>query len=71
MAASLDRVDRGEQILVRRGNKIYTIIVVEDGEIEITPQLAKKIDMARQEYRNGSTLEFESASAAQQWMDEL
>ena len=71
LAASLDRVDRGEQILVRRGNKIYTIVVVEDGELEISPQLAEKIDMARQEYRNGSTLEFESASAAQRWMDEL
>ena len=71
LAASLDRVDRGEQIMVRRGNKIYAIIVVEDGDLEITPQLAEKIDQARQEYRNGTTLEFENASAAQQWMDEL
>lgn len=71
LAASLDRVDRGEQIMVRRGNKIYAIIVVEDGDLEITPQLAEKIDQARQEYRDGTTLEFENASAAQQWMDEL
>ena len=39
LAASLDRVDKGEQILVRRGSKTYTIIVVDDGELEITPQL--------------------------------
>ena len=71
LAASLDRVDQGEQVLVRRGSKTYTIIVVEDGELEITPQLAAKIEKARQEYRDGATLEFENASAAQQWMDEL
>ena len=71
LAASLDRVDQGERVLVRRGCKIYTIVVVEDGELEITPQLAEKIDKARQEYRDGCTLEFENAAAAQQWMDEL
>lgn len=71
LAASLDRVDNGEQVLVRRGRKLYTIVVVEDGELAITPQLAKKIDKARQEYREGATMEFENASTAQQWMDEL
>lgn len=71
LAASLDRVDQGERILVRRGKKVYTIVVVDDGEIEITPQLAEKIEKARQEYQAGTALEFESASAAQQWMDEL
>jgi len=71
LAASLDRVDKGEQVLVRRGNKTYTIIVVNDGELEVTPQLAAKIEKARQEYRAGTTLEFDNASAAQQWMDEL
>ncbi len=71
MAASFDRVDQGERVLVRRRNKIYTIVAVEDGELEITPQLAEKIEKARQEYQDGTALEFESASAAQQWMDEL
>ena len=71
LAASFDLVDQGERVLVRRRNKIYTIVVVEDGELEITPQLAEKIEKARQEYHEGAALEFESASAAQQWMDEL
>ena len=71
LAAAFDRVDQGDRVLVRRRNKIYTIVVVDDGELEITPQLAEKIEKARQEYREGTALEFESASAAQQWMDEL
>ncbi len=71
LAAAFDRVDQGDRVLVRRRNKIYTIVVVDDGELEITPQLAEKIEKARQEYHEGTALEFESASAAQQWMDEL
>lgn len=71
LAASFDLVDQGERVLVRRRNKIYTIVVVEDGELEITPQLAEKIEKARQEFHEGTALEFEGASAAQQWMDEL
>lgn len=71
LAASFDLVDQGESVLVRRRGKVYTIVVVEDNELEITPQLAKKIEAAREEYRAGRTLEFDSAAAAQQWMNEL
>ena len=71
LAASLDLVDQGESVLVRRRGKVYTIIVVEDNELEITPKLVEKIEKARQEYREGATLEFDSATAAQQWMNEL
>ena len=71
LAASFDLVDKGESVLVRRRGKIYTIVVVEDNELEITPHLAEKIEKAREEYRSGQTLEFENAAAAQRWMDEL
>ncbi len=71
LASSLDRVDNGEQVLVRRGNKIYTIIAVGDSELEFSPQLAERIAQARAEYRKGESLAFENAAAAQQWMDEL
>lgn len=33
--------------------------------------LEAKIENARQEYREGRTLHFENAAAAQKWMDEL
>ena len=71
LAASFDLVDKGESVLVRRRGKLYTIVIVEDNELEITPQLAEKIEKARQEYRDGSMLGFDSAAAAQQWMNEL
>ena len=71
MANSLDRVDAGERVYVRRNRKLYTIIPVEDDDLTITPALAAKIEQARQEHKQGRTLKFESAKDAQQWMDEL
>lgn len=37
----------------------------------ISVKLQKDIDEARQEYKNGETLHFQSAADAQQWMDSL
>lgn len=71
MAASFDRVDAGERILIRRKNRMYTIVPVETDDLTITPELAAKIEKAEQEYREGKTYHFESAAEAQKWMDEL
>ena len=71
LSANFDRVDAGERILVRRRNRVYTIVAVEEDDLTITPELQAKIDKARQEYKEGKTLRFESAEAMQKWMDEL
>jgi len=71
LATSFDRVDSGERIYIRRNRKLYTLVSVEDDDLTITPALAAKIEQARQEHREGKTLKFESAAAAQKWMDEL
>ena len=71
LSANFDRVDAGERILVRRRNRVYTIVPVEDDDLTISPELQAKIDKARQGYKEGKTLHFESAEAVQKWMDEL
>ena len=72
MASSFDLVDAGEKVYINRGSrKTYAIIPVEDGDLTITPALAAKIEKARKEFREGKTLHFETAAAAQKWMDEL
>ena len=71
LSANFDRVDAGERILVRRRNRVYTIVPVEDDDLIITPELQAKIEKARLEYKEGKTLRFESAEAVQKWMDEL
>lgn len=55
LSANFDRVDAGERILVRRKNRVYTIVPVEDDDLTITPELQAKIDKARQEYREVKT----------------
>ena len=72
MASSLDRVDAGEFVFISRGTKKrYAIILMDDDDLSITPQMAAKIEKARREYKEGKTLKFEDAAAAQKWMDEL
>ena len=71
MANSFNRVDAGEQVYIRRRNQLYAIVPIEESAPSITPHLASKIEKARKEHREGKTLKFESAAAAQKWMDEL
>ena len=56
MASSFDRVDAGEHVFIRRKNQLYTIVPVSDDDLTITPELAAKIEKARQEYREGKTI---------------
>lgn len=71
LATLFDRVDGGERVYIRRNHKLYTLVPVEDDNLTITSALAAKIEQARLEHREGKTLKFESAEAAQKWMDEL
>ena len=71
MAATFDLTDHGEQVFIRRNNRLYTIIPVVDHDLTIAPELQAKIDKARQEYLEGKALVFANAHEAQQWMDNL
>ena len=71
LSANFDRVDAGERILVRRRNRVYTIVPVNDDDLTITAELQAKIDKAKQEYNENKTLHFDSATEVQKWMDEL
>lgn len=71
MAFSFDQVDAGENVFIRRKNKLYTIIPVDDRASTITPSLATKIGAARREYKEGKALRFNTAAEAQKWMEEL
>ena len=70
MAAAFDRTDAGEKVFIRRNNRLYTIIPIDDDDLTISPELAAKIENARKEYSEGKTLAFNNAAEAQKWMDE-
>ena len=55
LATSLNQVDAGEQIVIRRNKKFYTIIPIAADEFAISPTLQAKIDKAREEVLQGQT----------------
>lgn len=56
MASSFDRVDTGEHVFIRRKNRLYAIVPVDADDLTITPEMAAKIEKARQEFREGKTV---------------
>ena len=71
LASSLDSVDSGEHVFIRRNNKLYMIVSVEDDNSTITPELAAKIDKAREEYRQGNYISCSTSEELQAYLDSL
>ena len=70
MADIFNRVDNNEKVVIRRRNKLYSIVEIKEENI-ITPELQLSIDKARKELAEGKTIHFESAAEAQKWMESL
>ena len=71
MATSLDRVDAGERVFIRRRNHVYAIVPVEDEDLTITPALAAKIEQARKDHREGKCITLKSHEEIDKWFDSL
>ena len=71
LSSAFDRASRGEKVLIRRRNQIFTLTNIGNEDLEITPELQKKIDAARKEYHEGKTLHFETSDEVHKWMDSL
>lgn len=71
LAASFDKADKGERVLIRRRNNIYALISVGKEDLMVTPEMLQRIEKARQDYRDGKTLHFDNAESVHRWMDEL
>ena len=71
MATSLDRVDAGEHVFIRRKNQLYTIVPVSEDDLAITPELAAKIEKARQEYREGKTISLKTHEDVDKYFESM
>lgn len=71
LAASLDRADRGDRVLIRRRNNIYALINVGKEDLMITPALQRRIEEARQEYRNGNYVACRNKEELNSFLDSL
>ena len=53
LAASFDRADQGERVLIRRKKQIYALMSVGSEDLTITPALQKRIEEAEKACRDG------------------
>lgn len=69
---AFDLADKGEKVIIRRGRRrAYRLIPFTEEPSDITPELQAKIDRAREEYRSGETLHFESKEEIDRYFDSL
>ena len=69
---AFDLADKGEKVIIRRGRRrAYRLIPFTEESSGITPELQAKIDQAREEYRRGETLHFESKEEMHRYFDSL
>ena len=71
MASSFDRVDAGEHLFIRRKNQLYTIVPVSEDDLTITPELAAKIEKARQEYRDDKTISLKTHEDVDKYFESM
>lgn len=71
LSAAFTRAENGEEVLIRRKNKIYALVNIGNEDLMMTPQLQQRIEEARSEFRSGKTRHFNSAESMQKWMEEL
>ncbi|MDE6267461.1 MAG: hypothetical protein K2M04_00050 [Muribaculaceae bacterium] len=55
LAASFDRAENGEQVLIRRKNQLYALVSIGREDLMITPELQARIDEARRSYAEGKS----------------
>lgn len=70
ISSSLNRIDAGERVYIRRGEQIYAVIAVHDYD-ELTPELYEDIEKGRQEYAAGKCVECKSHEELSSFLESL
>lgn len=70
-AAILDMADKGENIVIRRGNKAYTITPINDEDLYFTPEVLARIDESVRQAKEGRTHTFSDIDELDKYIDSL
>ena len=73
LAKYFDLALAGEKVFIRRKNQLFTIIPIDEGEVDvtITPELEEKIEKARKEYHKGKTISLSSHEDVDRYFDSM
>ena len=70
MSSSLNRIDAGERVYIRRGEQIYAVIAVHDYD-ELTPELYEDTEKGRKEYTAGKCVECKNHEELSSFLESL
>lgn len=71
LAASFDRAEKGEEVLIRRKKDIYALVKLGREDLMITPELQTRIDKAREEIKAGKCTTLRSQEDIDAYFDSL
>lgn len=66
-----DLVDAGQEIVIRRKNKVYLLSSIEEDEFRLSPEALKRIEQSRQQYKDGNFVSYENADDAVKFLESL
>ncbi|MDR1402645.1 MAG: type II toxin-antitoxin system Phd/YefM family antitoxin [Tannerellaceae bacterium] len=71
-AEYFDRADNGEEVIIkRRGRTSYMLIPVYDSDFVMTPELEKRLEEGRKQYREGKTVSCKTNEELHSFLDSL
>jgi antitoxin (DNA-binding transcriptional repressor) of toxin-antitoxin stability system len=71
LAASFSKADQGEQVLIRRKNKIYALVSIGDESLLLTPELKERIEEAERECREGRCVTCKTKDELVEYLESL
>ena len=61
LAASFDRANKGETVIIRRRGQLFALTSLGNENVGISPKLQKRIDEAREAYMKGEIISCKTA----------
>ena len=71
LAASFDRADKGEPVIIRRRGQLFALTSLGKEDVSISPRLQKRIDEARKAFRNGECISCKTPKDLTDYLDSL
>ncbi|MBD5261430.1 MAG: hypothetical protein HDS38_04780, partial [Bacteroides sp.] len=71
LAASFDRADKGEPVIIRRRGQLFALTSLGKEDVSISPRLQKRIDEAREAFRNGECISCKTPKDLTDYLDSL
>ena len=71
LAASFDRADKGEPVIIRRRGQLFALTSLGKEDVSISPRLQKRIDEARKAFRNGEGISCKTPKDLTDYLDSL